>query len=65
VGGGDTVTLYNVKWEIEVEADCPEGAAVLALEIQRDPTSLATVFSITNLESGREYEIDTEGGESE
>lgn len=35
---------YFVEWTIEVEADSAEDAARKALAIQRDATSIATVF---------------------
>lgn len=38
------MTDYTVKWEINIEADSPEEAAMMALEIQRDPESQATFF---------------------
>lgn len=37
---------YLVEWAIDVEADTPYEAAVEALIIQRDPTSIATVFVV-------------------
>ena len=37
---------YTVRWEIEISAASPEEAARMALDIQRDPTSLATVFTV-------------------
>lgn len=37
---------YRVRWEIDVEADSPELAAWEALHIQRDPNSIATVFTV-------------------
>jgi hypothetical protein len=37
---------FRVQWEIDIEADDAEEAAVLALEIQRDPESIATVFEV-------------------
>lgn len=37
---------YMVHWSIELTADSPEEAARQALEIQRDPDSLATVFHV-------------------
>lgn len=40
-------SMYHVSWEIEIEADSIEEAAVTALAIQRDRNSFATVFSIT------------------
>lgn len=39
---------YRVTWIIELEAGSFEDAARLALEIQRDPGSLATHFIVTN-----------------
>lgn len=41
------MTLYTVKWEIEIEADNPVAAAQEALAIQRDPESIATFFEVT------------------
>lgn len=41
---------YRVKWEIELTADSPREAARLALEIQRDRSSLATVFHVVEEE---------------
>jgi len=38
---------YIVRWVINLEADSPEEAAKLALEIQRDPTSLAQAFAVS------------------
>lgn len=40
---------YLVTWEIEVEADSPEEAAVEAREIQLDDCSTATVFRMNSL----------------
>lgn len=37
---------YRVTWEIDVEAGTPERAANLALQIQRDSESTATVFDV-------------------
>ncbi len=48
---------YRVTWIIELDADSFEDAANQALEIQRDPESLATHFTITN-EHGETQEID-------
>lgn len=39
---------YRVKWEIDIEAESPEEAARIALDIQRDPDSIATAFDVTN-----------------
>ena len=38
---------YTVTWEIQIEADSHLEAAEKALEIQRDPDSIATVFEVT------------------
>lgn len=43
---------YHVQWEIEICADSAEDAARKALEIQRDPNSLATVFRVADLKKG-------------
>lgn len=41
------VPEFYVMWDIDLTADSPEEAARLALEIQRDPTSTATTFEVT------------------
>lgn len=51
------MTTYNIKWEIEIDAKTPEEAARKALEIQRDPASLATVFDIYD-EEGNHTRVD-------
>ena len=38
---------YFVQWEIDIEADTPELAALEALKIQRDCNSLATFFNVS------------------
>lgn len=40
--------MKRVTWTIDVEEDTPEAAAVVALAMQRDPGSTATVFDITS-----------------
>lgn len=50
---------YLVQWEIDLIAETPEAAAAKALDIQRDPDSLATVFDVTN-EDGRTVRVDLE-----
>jgi hypothetical protein len=40
---------YRVFWEIDVWAKTPRAAAKQALEIQRDPTSIATHFRVRHL----------------
>lgn len=37
---------YHVIWEIDLEAESSEDAALQALGIHRDPESTATVFSV-------------------
>src|SRR5512137_382610 len=37
---------YTVQWLIELSADSPREAACKALEIQRDPESTATHFTV-------------------
>lgn len=42
----NTMRLYTVTWEIEINATSPREACQLALEVQRDVNSLATVFGV-------------------
>jgi hypothetical protein len=42
---------YLVTWSIDIEADSEEEAAKQAQEIQRDPESTATVFSVESDDS--------------
>jgi hypothetical protein len=37
---------YTVTWVIDLDAASPQEAAKKALEIQRDPDSIATIFEI-------------------
>lgn len=37
---------WEVRWAIDIDAPCAEDAAVRALEIMRDPQSLATMFEV-------------------
>ena len=37
---------YRVRWEIYIDAETPEAAAMQALLIQRDPESLAVFFDV-------------------
>lgn len=48
---------YRVVWEIDIVASSPREAAKQALEIQRDPESLATVFDILD-EDGDSHRVD-------
>ena len=42
---------YLVTWQIEIEADSAEEAAQEALKIQRDPESIANVFTVSDGET--------------
>lgn len=48
---------YLITWEIELDGDSPEEVARLALKIQRDPESSATVFKVWD-EDGIDTVID-------
>lgn len=45
------MTHYVVGWTIDIEADSPREAAQKALEIQRRPGSIATVFDVAEAET--------------
>jgi len=49
--------LYRVVWEIDIDAESFEEAARKALDIQRDPESIATCFVITD-EIGNRSDVD-------
>lgn len=51
---------YLVTWIIDIDADSPEEAAKKALEIQRDPNSIATYFTVTNNFTKETTDIDIE-----
>lgn len=44
---------YQVKWEIDLDANSPRDAARRAKEIQRSPNSIANVFDVTYKEITR------------
>lgn len=46
------MSMFKVKWEIEIDAKDPKDAARRALEIHRDPGSLATWFDVTKIPRG-------------
>jgi len=48
---------YRVRWEIDVEAVSARDAARLALALQQDPRSVATVFEVLD-EAGRSETFD-------
>jgi len=43
---------FRVSWVIDIEADSAEAAAREALRIQRDPDSIATVFTVVATKEG-------------
>jgi hypothetical protein len=45
---------HRVVWVIDVDASCPEGAALAAQEIMQDLKSTATVFDVQELNSNKE-----------
>ena len=50
--------LHRVIWEIDIEADTARDAARKALDIQRNPKSIATVFKVANPERTVEIDLD-------
>lgn len=50
---------YYVSWDIQVDADSPEDAALQALDTHRDPESTATVFLVTDEDTNATVLIDT------
>jgi hypothetical protein len=48
---------YRVHWVVDIEADTPEEAAKLAQEMQHDPESTATFFSVED-EDGEVVDIE-------
>lgn len=58
VPGGGEVKTYIVTWKIDMETDTPEEAAARALICQRDPQSTATVFEVTDKDTGETVTVD-------
>ena len=52
------MTEYIVSWKINLDADSPQEAAQKALEIQRDPESIATVFKVVDLPTKTTTHVD-------
>jgi hypothetical protein len=48
---GGELKSFRVTWEIDLYAASPRAAAEKALEVHRDPSSLATVFSVRETKS--------------
>lgn len=55
---------YKVIWEIDIKAKNPREAAEKAAEIQRDVTSVATIFQVYD-ENGESITVDLELEEEE
>ncbi len=51
------MAMYRVTWEIDIDDETPRGAAVQALDIHRDPNSIATVFMVYDA-SGSPFKVD-------
>ena len=47
---------YRVTWEIDIEADSPLEAAQEAREMQADPESTATIYTVQLMDS-RSHEL--------
>jgi len=54
-----TLQLYHIKWEVEVEANSPEEAAMLSLDMQMDQLGVATIFVVDE-----KHRIDLQGYKS-
>lgn len=48
---------YRVTWEIDIDAATPYFAALTAQNIQRDPTSTATHFAVTENDNGGTHDV--------
>ena len=51
----------KVRWDIDIEARTAEEAARKALDVQRDPESIATVFEVRD--KRRKFIVDLSGVE--
>ena len=56
---------YLITWTIDIYADTSEEAAIKALEIQRDPSSIATYFHVKNKDTGEFLGIDLEDSKND
>ena len=54
---------YQVTWTLTVDAESPKAAAEHALEIQRDPESIATVFVVSDTATGEVSQVDLTMGQ--
>lgn len=57
------MTRYVVTWVIDVYADSPVDAAKEAQTIQRNPESIATVFTVREFGTGEEVMVDAAEGQ--
>lgn len=53
------MTQYLVEWKIDIEANNEVEAAMIAHDIQLDPESMATCFSVSRKENSQVVEVDT------
>ena len=49
---------YHVTWEIEIDADDPQKAAEQAFSCMQRPETTATVFDVTDSETGETVRVD-------
>ena len=52
---------FRVRWEVDLTAETAVEAAKLALEMQRDPDSTATVFWVQAVEERGRYHVVLDG----
>ena len=53
--------FYEVTWQIEVDADTPENAALTARGIQLDPANIATFYFVREIADDKGQESMDEG----
>lgn len=53
---------YLVTWEIDIDANSPTAAAIKALEIQRNHLSTATYFTVKDMDTNEEVDVDLPEG---
>jgi hypothetical protein len=49
---------YQVNWFVNLDADDPRQAAVLARQMIQDPESIATLYQVTNEETNEMTVVD-------
>lgn len=50
------MTHYVARWEIDVYADSPADAVWHALDIQRNPESIATIFEVIDSDARESWD---------